>query len=976
MIRGLHAEPLGVDFSSSFAAGLRARLAGMPPESMARVTLLVNTTRMARRIEAALAADGATLLPRIGLVTDIAPLLPPGDMPTAEVSPLALRLKLTRLVAELLTHSPDLAPASAAFDLASSLATLLAEIEEEAMDPERLETIDTGHLSEHWQRTLTFLRIATGWAAADGRMTPAGAQALGLARLIAHWQASPPQDPVIIAGSTASRAPTRALIAATLALPQGAVVLPGVDRDMPDAAWDALTEGDGHQDHPQYRHAALMRDLGQSRPNVPRWGDHAPAVPARNALLSLALRPAPVTDAWRTEGPTLTDVDTACSGVTLLAAPSPGAEAAAIATGLRAALSEGRTAALITPDRTLSRQVAAQLDRWAVIPDDSAGKPLNQSAVGRLLLLTAEMRGRPVEAEALAILLKHPLTHSGDARMEHLKRARALETGLLRDGPCPFPDRAAVARWHADGDAPPDAWTGWLSDLLDALPTAPADAPLAAHLDDHIALVEQVARGGGTDTGKLWSDEAGRRARAVLDGLAAAAEERGETTIGAGDYARMLGTLLQGEEVRDPYSPHPSVMIWGALEARVRTADLVILGGLTDDVWPGQPTPDPWLNRQMRRALGLRLPDRSIGLSAHDFQQAAAGREIWLSHATRTAEAETVPSRWLNRLTNLLGGIGPAGERALHDMKARGQHWLDLAKTLDAPPAAIERAPRPAPRLPPTVRLDRLSVTGVEMLIRDPYAVYARQILGLEPLNPLRQGPDARVRGSALHDAMEQFARAIPGDLPEDADARLRAALEETLAAEAPWPGARRLWLGKFERVLPAFLEAEAARRDAGRPGTVETKGRLDFEQPPFTLTARADRIDDRGTGVAIFDYKTGTPPTEKAQLYFAKQLLLTAVMVEAGAFPDVAQRQVDHVAYIQVGAQTKEVAPKGFGLDLVARTRSDLLALIERYQAGAPFIARLAPDFLTFASPYDQLSRFGEWDDTTPATPIRLGDA
>lgn len=972
MIQGLYREPMGVDFSTSFAAGLRRRLSDDAPEAMARVTVLVNTTRMARRIEAALVAGGATLLPRIRPVTDLVSLLPPGDATLSGIDPLALRLKLTQLVATLLEASPGLAPASAAFDLASSLATLLAEMQEEGMSADALSRIETGHLSEHWARTLQFLTIATDWMTADRTVTPAGAQAITLDRVFRHWATSPPQDPIIIAGSTASRAPTRALIRAALTLPQGAVVLPGVDDDMPDTAWDGLTEGDGpgQQDHSQYRHAALLRDLSLTRSDVPRWGDAAPAAPARNALLSLALRPAPVTDAWRDEGPKLSDIDAATAGVTLLSAPSPGAEAAAIATGLRAALAQGKTAALITPDRTLSRQVAAHLDRWGIVPDDSAGKPLNQSAPGRLLLQTAEMRGAQVEAEPLVILLKHPLTASGGDRSQHLKLVRRLEIDVLRRKPCPFPTRDDIV---AEDDS--KAWADWLRDLIDRLPSQPVMATLTAHVERHLALVQSVAQGTGTDTGALWSDPAGRAARNVLDQLSRAAPERGDTEISARDYARILGALLQAEEVRDPYSPHPGVMIWGALEARVRTADIVILGGLNDDIWPGQPAPDPWLNRTMRQGAGLRLPDRSVGLSAHDFQQAAAGGEIWLSRAARTAEAETVPSRWLNRLENLLGGIGDAGTDALEAMQRRGQVWLDRAAHLDKPPEPRpEPAKRPGPILPEGIAIQDLWVTGVETLIRDPYALYAKQFLGLRSLPPLRQGPDGRVRGSAMHAAMEGFAQATRDALPGDAPAVLRSALETAFARYAPWPGPRRLWLGKFERVIDAFLAAEEQRRTLGRPVFLETKGQLAFTDPAFTLRARADRIDDRGTSVAIYDYKTGQAPNDKQQKYFAKQLILEALMANEGAFDGLPARPVDEAQYLRIGSRYDATQAKDFGPDLIAETRDHLLELVRSYRDGKPFIARLAPDMIEFSSDYDQLSRFGEWDDTTPASPMPVG--
>ena len=985
-MRGMHHEPLGVDFATSLARGLHHRMAGEPPEAMARVTLLVNTARMARRAEAALAAAaaGATLLPRIGLVSDVAGLLPPGDAPVPHVTDLGMRLRLSRLVAGLLRADPDLSPPSAAFDLAGSLQALLAEMEEGRVAASRLDDVDVGALSEHWQRTLRFLRIATDYMHRDHDLTAAAAQDRALDLLLASWEAAPPADPVIVAGSTASRAPTRRLIEAVLRLPQGVVVLPGLDAEMPEAAWDALTgdDGTGHFDHPQHRLAALLRDHGLARADLPRWGDAAPACAPRDRLISLALRPAPATDAWRSEGPALAGVAEACAGVTLLAAPSPGAEAGAIALGLRAALADGRRGALITPDRTLARQVAAQLDRWGIVPDDSAGRPLGQSSPGRLLLHVAETRGPRIEAEALAVILTHPLVAAGGDRIDHLRHARALETALLRGGPQPFPDRAAVAAWTALGDAPPvpAAWAAWLGAMLDALAAQPGEATLAAHVSRHLSVTEALARGLGADTGPLWEGEAGRAALAAMTRLARDAGERGDGPIPAADYVRLLHAILSAEEVRDTYASHPDVMIWGALEARVRSADLVILGRLVDDVWPGHPAPDPWLNRAMRAAIGLAPPENRTGLSAHDFQQAASGREVWLSRATRTAEADTVPSRWLARIEGLLDGIGDEGRAALAGMRARGAGWLALAARLDAPDARHDAAvaPRPAPRPPREAMPRRLSVTDVETLIRDPYAIYARRILGLRALAPLRQGPDARIRGEAVHDAMEAFSRAHPGRLPADAGERLLAELERTLRRTAPWPGARRMWLGKFARVLPDLLAAEAERRGRGRPVHLEEPGRLDFADPPFALTARADRIDAMlGPGsdaVAIYDYKTGRAPTAKEQGAFAKQLLLEALMVSEGAFPGLDRRRVADLAYISVGSAYAETRPEAFDHAALARVRAELAALVRRYHDGQPFVARLAPDLLAYASDYDHVARHGEWDDTDASVTLPVG--
>ena len=968
-MRGLYHEPVGVDFAAATARGLRARLAGQPPEALARVTLLVNTNRMAARIRAALAADGPTLLPRIGLVSDLVPLLPPGSLPAPDVTPLSLRLRLTRLVRARLEAEPGLSPPDAAFDLAGTLMTLMDEMREEGVAPEALHDVEMhSDLSEHWRRSLDFLRIVTHWAEADGSITSGDVQARALSALLDDWAGTPPADPVIVAGSTASRAPTARLMRAVLDLPQGAVILPGLDPDMPEPAWRGLTRADepacGPQDHPQWRHAAFLDACGATRDDCPRWSDLPVACEPRNRLISLALRPAPVTDAWREEGPLLTDVAGACAGITRVDAPSPGAEARAVALGLRAALEDGRRAALITPDRTLARQVAAQLDRWGIEPDDSAGRPLSQSAPGRLLLHLAAMMGRPVEGEALAILLAHPLVCLGGDRPTHLRRARALEAELIRPTPCPFPDRAAVAAWGGD-----DAWTHALCDLLDALAAAPREATLARRLDALRGLAERAAG----DPDAPWSGEAGRLALRVVETLDAAASEAAEP-MQAPAFLRILRACLAAEEVRESYAPHPDVMIWGALEARVRSADLVILGGLNDGVWPEHQGAEPWLNRSLRLACGLRAPERVTGLSAHDFQLAAAGQEVWLTRAARDAETEQVPSRWLNRLESLLTGIGGEAEAARRAMHERGARWLGLAARIDAPDGPAERARRPAPVVPPDAVPSQLSVTAIETLIRDPYAIYARSILRLRPMNPLRQGPDARLRGTVVHDAMERFLRDNPDDLPDDAAARLRATLAGTVEAQSPWPAIRRVWLGKFDRVADDLLTAEAGRRARGRPVRMEAKGALTLPEIGFTLTAKADRLDQHHDGgVAIYDYKTGTPPSERETRAFAKQLLLEAVMVAEGAFEGIDTRLVRELAYLEIGSRYGERAIP-FDDEVLAETRAGLVALVRAYRDGRGFVARLAPKHIKYASDYDQLARFGEWDDTHPAVPVRVG--
>ena len=955
--------PPGADFPALLLRGLHQRLAGQPPEALARVELFVNTSRMRRRILSLFDTGPARLLPRIRLVTDLAH-LPVGAPPP--VPPFQRKLEFARLIARLLNAQPDLAPRSALFDLAESLGQLLDEMHDEGVTPDAIAALDVQDFSGHWQRGQQFLNIVAPLYGPGGSEAPGAAarQRMAVERLIARWRDTPPQHPVLVAGSTGSRGTTALLMQAVAQLPQGAVILPGFDFDLPAAVWKRLDDALTAEDHPQFRFARLLAALGMPPGQVRPWvADARPPSPARNRLVSLALRPAPVTDQWLREAPALSGVPKAMEKVTLLEAPSPRHEALAIALMLREAAEQGRTAALVTPDRLLTRQVTAALDRWRIEPDASAGQPLALSAPGRLLRHLAGIFGTPLTAERLLIVLKHPLTASApEARGPHLRWTRELEMQLRRHGP-PFPAARDILRW-AEGDEARQAWAGWVADTLFGH-EQPAEAPLARHVARHLRTAEALAAGpGGASPGGLWEQPAGVEARRLMAELEAAAAHGG--TISPRDYAALFEAALEGIEVRDPVRPHPGIMIWGTLEARVQGADLVILGGLNEGTWPGLPAPDPWLNRELRARAGLLVPERRIGLAAHDFQQAICAEEVVLCRALRDDDSETVPSRWLNRLVNLMSGMSEEGAEALRQMRGRGEVWLQRAAELERP-APVPPAPRPSPRPPVAARPRQLSVTAVTRLIRDPYAIYAERILGLKKLDPLHRRPDAPLRGTVLHRVFERFIR--EADLssgPERARALLMRIADEVLAQEAPWPAARLFWRARLARVADRFLADEQRRQALATPAAQEVRGRLDFPEIGFTLTAKADRIDRTESGeYLIYDYKTGSPPTAPQVERFEKQLLLEAVMAEHGTFEGLAPAPVASVAYIGLGASPKTVEiPLEDGE--TARIRDEFLRLIRHYQRPTQgYTARRAVARTAFAGDYDHLARYGEWDET-----------
>ena len=959
----------GVDFAEGLVAGLTARGKTLSPTDWALVEIYVNTTRMQRRIRSVFDAGPARLLPKVRLVTDLANDPVTLDLPPV-VAPLERRLELSQFVAKLLQSQPDLAPRAALYDLSDSLAKLMDEMQGEGVSPEVIAKLDVSDQSGHWERALEFLKIITPFfGQTNARPDKEARQRSVVENLAKRWADAPPSHPIIVAGSTGSRGATALFMQAVAKLPQGAIILPGYDFDLPSAVWDSMDDDMTAEDHPQFRFRRLMDKIGFENDDVQPWTDTKPANPARGALISLSLRPAPVTNQWLTDGPKLGDLLDATQELTLVEANSPRAEAETIALRLRQAAENGETAALISSDRMLTRQVTAALDRWDIKPDDSAGTPLPLSPPGRILRQVAALFGQTLTGETLLALLKHPLCHStDDDRGDHLRHTRDLELHLRRYGP-PFPEASDLLAFGEKADDR-GAWAAWVADLLTSREIL-GTRPVVDFSAEHLALTEQLCAGPNTTgAGGLWDEAAGREARRMCTKLQDAAPFGG--TIAARDYAVLFNGVMNDGVVRDRDSGHPDILIWGTLEARVQGVDLTILGSMNDGVWPEAPPPDPWLNRVMRRDAGLLLPERRIGLSAHDYQQAVAGKEVWITRAKRSADAETVPSRWVNRLTNLLAGLPDQnGRQALDAMRARGTKWAAMAAKLSTPTERVDPAPRPSPCPPPDARPDQLSVTQIKTLIRDPFAIYARKTLRLKPLDPLTPTADAPLRGIIVHAILEAF---IDGGFGPNDRAALMDIAKAKFDAGCPWPTIRAQWMARMERTADQFLADEAVRQALSDNRITESWGEIPVGATGVTLTCKADRIDvTPDDATLIYDYKTGQLPSKKQQLTFDKQLLLEAAMVERGAFKNIGQKPVAGAAFIGVNAAMKNI-PAPLDEQTPDQVWKNLDALFTRWRDhDRGYTARLALFLKTDISDYDHLSRYGEWDTNEDPEPVVL---
>lgn len=974
---GLFALPPGVVFAEQFVTGFLERMVGQPPEAIARVTIYANSGRTRMELARAFDDHGPLLLPQLHLITDLGAGAAAHQGPL--VAPLARRLQLARLIDQLLQTRPDLAAGHSIPELAGSLSQLMVEMQSEGCGPEALEIIDTGDHARHWQDALGFLRIAAQFYLTGTAVDRPARQRASAEAAASDWAKGMnlPADPVIVAGSTGSHGATRTFMQAVASLPNGAVVLPGFDWNQPPEIWEGLDEGD--EDHPQARFAPLIRSAGHPR----AWTGCTAPVPDRNRLVSLALRPAPVTDQWIADGPSLPDLLPACEGITLIEADQPRSEAETIALIMREFVERGQAITLIAADKALIRRVVSALDRWHLRPDDSAGQAMNLTAAGLFLRQISALFGQPLTVDRLLILLKHPMTATGAEIVganEARRQARELELHLRARGPA-FPDGNTLRDWASKGDETRKAWAQWVAGIIDRIAgfeTDRAPRSLSDRLADLRGLAEALAAGPDGDAGNsaLWAEKPGRMAAAILDHLAAHVAEG--PPMPAADFAALLTDELQVQSIRDDVEPHPLLRIRGPREARTEGHGTVILSGLNEGEWPQPLDPDPWLSRQMRRQAGLTLPERQIGLAAHDFQQGIAAEQVILTRAKRNAEAETIPSRWLNRLTNLMSGLPDRhGPDALTAMRERGAKWIAMAGALARPEVEVRAAPRPCP-VPPAPPFRELPVTDVSLLIRDPYAVYAKRVLGLRPLNPLRPEPDAALRGQTLHSIVERLLRTkpspgTPSDNLRDAFLRITA---EVLQEQVPWPAARAFWQARMEVIADQIVSDELTRLAEGHPQVIERRGAVSVAGMDFRLTAKPDRIDLLNDGqVTIYDYKSGSPPTDKQIEHFDKQLILEAAMARRGGFDALGPVDVAGIRYIQLGGEGRTHG-REYSPDMEAQNWSGFLRLIGAYLSGdTGFTAMRAPEKTSYAGDYDHLSRYGEWSLTDPAQPVKVGD-
>lgn len=1010
------------------------------PERLATATLYLPTRRagrMARDVFLDVLGSDAVLLPRIVALGNIdedelafAEAASESGITSLDTSPalegLSRRLLLAQLIAawakRLKPDDPLQAPLvvvgpASTLALADDLARLMDDMVTRKVEWASLDGLVPDALDQYWQLTLQFLNIAKdvwpGILAAYGRIESAARRDLLIeaeaARLTAHHE-----GPVIAAGSTGSMPTTAKFLHAIAHLPQGVVVLPGLDTDLDDAAWKLIggtPDAQGNptspsSNHPQFALHALLEKLGIERHDVEQLGAAAPL--GRELLMSEAMRPSNATSHWyqRLLQPDVSQkISDGMQKLAVIAAANPEMEALAIAVAMREAREQNISAALVTPDRALARRVMAALGRWHLVFDDSGGDGLMDTPAGIFARLAAEAATEGLEPATLLSLLKHPLFRLDAAHGAWKRAIETLELALLR-GTRPeagsggltrdfirFREelaklkRGEAAALHASeprarlDDDELDQVFQLIAQLQAALSPLESIDPLKPmDFSDVARRHRDVIRSLSRDDSKLevvFEGPSGSTLLKAFDELLDADEDKAASSgllLSLRDYPEVFHTALADRIVRRPEVAEAQLRIYGPLEARLTQCDRVILGGLVEGIWPPSPRIDPWLSRPMRYQLGLDLPERRIGLSAHDFAQLLGADDVILSHAAKVGGAPAVASRFLHRLEAV------AGEARWNAAMAAGEKYIRFAEELDRP-EKVEPIAQPAPKPPRDARPLKLSVTAIEDWLRDPYTIYAKHILRLAPLDPVDMPLSAADRGSAIHSSLGEFTQAHNSTLPDDPARVLRSIGARHFAPLMTRPEARALWWPRYLRIASWFANWEIERRLNVASIDAEVHGEIHIPldgKRTFVLSARADRIERRTDRTfAILDYKTGQPPTGKqVRMGLSPQLTLEAAILRGGGFENIpANSSVSELMYVKLSGNNPPGEPKLLELkrdrneealfpDAAAdEALKKLEALIRRFEDEATAYTSLNLSMWSnrYGS-YDDLARIKEW--------------
>ena len=863
------------------------------------------------------------------------------DIP-ASISPLERNLLFMRIILsrphEFGTERLSLYQAHS---LAQELGKLIDTAHFEELDFSNLQALVPEEYATHWQETLKFLEIITrNWPLilAEREVIDASLRQKKLLLKQAQiWQETQPHKHIIIAASTATYPVMQNLAKVVSTLPKGEIILYGLDKLLDNDAWDAIDES-----HPQFELKNLLKILEKERHDIPDI--IAPQNISRETLISEVMRPSSQSDAWRKLTPQTSNIST--DNIHIINCSDNREEALSIALLLRHTLeTPEKTAALITPDRNLARRVSSELKRWNINIDDTAGRPLSLTPWGIFMRLIISAASPQADRITILSLLKHPLCGLGLPPHDVRHQTRDLEKNFWRTN-SPSTDEAEILKRLKEA----------LSPLT--LLASKSQITLLEILETHIQVAEAIAKSSTLDGDKiLWKGDAGNSGAKLINQIFSCGNVL--SAFEPNEYLGLFEALCSEVPVRTRYGTHPRLKIMGPIEARLALSDVIVIGGFNEGIWPQTSPSDPWMSRPMKKEFGFPLPEKSIGIMGLDLSCFMGAKELYITRSEKVDGTPMLKSRWLLRLETILKALNIPLEQL------SAPNYLHATQTIDEPTTFSKISP-PAPTPPIKYRPRQLSASGIELLMRDPYSVFAKYILHLKPLNPLSQELTPADFGNLLHQILEDFNNQNPNNFPPDALEQLLKIGFQKFESDPKLKDKKAFWWPRFAKMIEHLSSLEKEYRPEINVINNEIEGQITIPNLPngkFTITAKADRIDETKDGhINIIDYKTGKAKSVKeVTLGFAPQLPIEGLIAQSGGFKNIKAKNINKLIYWQLGNKDTVIQDKM--PQILSTTQQNITELLNVFDfETTPYTCNPNPKRIPEYSDYEHLARIKEW--------------
>lgn len=841
----------------------------------------------------------------------------------AVIRPSRRRLLLATLI-EKFRYSERGMGADLALKWADKLTAILDEMRTHDVNLKTLKEIGpvSGH-AEHWEKIHTFLSLVSNHWDSILEEEQAVESITWQKRILdayAHFlKTQGTRKPIMIAGSLGTIPSTANLIQAISKLPNGVVVLPGLEKIKQKEPVSPR--------HPQFFLFALLEKLDINPCHVEYLTDTQHFD----------------TDTSCHKKSEFQGIEIQCENLSYMEASDQAEEARLVAISIRKALEEGKKKIVcVATDQALLKRINTELEVWDIVPLSPQSRSLIDTNLGSFLHLVTLGLSNPFPVVALASLCKHALS-------KKTEDWNLFERYILRKWTGSYSLQALdYAVQRAENQMDLDTWNQ-VADFYNQLKKLLMDRDGTHSLKYYLKKIDTFLR---------WLAEHDEPAESLFLILCPEEAESFQTLwedlhksgdleiVHPQNLSDVFFTLLQ-----QPYQAlvgghTQEVLLLPPADARFIDADLKILAGLNEGVWPLEPPKDPFFTYNMRQSLKLPPLESKIGQSAHDFLSCLCGPgDKLITRSLRIGGVPSIPSRFLSYLHL---GLKRKGLK-LHSSNELKQWSRDLY----LPPQKITLG-IPAPCPPANLRPNRLSVTEIGLLLKDPYSIYAKHILKLTELNFFSNQHQYRSFGIFVHECLHEWNRDFN---KTEAPSFLNRAKFLFGLHFGSWEE-NRFWWEKFLNLLK-WVSLQSPWSNT----VTEIRGEivLPIGDHLFTLFGKADRIDWNEQSLRIIDYKTGGVPSgSSVKSGESPQLLLEALIFYKNGFSGLPIAPLTSLEYWGVLTEEKVILKDDLNL-FISNIEQRLQKLMTSFlNDSTPYLSYPKGKLSDYS--YDHLSRFQEW--------------